>query len=73
MKALGHPYDYGYGRIQITLPKELVGIEAKIHMEFPNAPDIKVRHRRGRLQFDYYQIDGGGHFSKRESQGEAKD
>lgn len=48
LKSLGRPEIYEYGRIQITVPKELIGIEAKVHIEFPNAPEIKERSRRGR-------------------------
>jgi hypothetical protein len=55
LRAIGHPFEYEFGRIQITLPKELIGIEAKVHIEFPNAPEIKKRHRRGRQVFDYVQ------------------
>ena len=48
LKSFGRPEIYEHGRIQITVPKELIGIEAKVHIEFPNAPEIKERSRRGR-------------------------
>ena len=48
LKSFGRPEIYEFGRMQITVPKELIGIEAKVHIEFPNAPEIKKRSRRGR-------------------------
>jgi hypothetical protein len=48
LKSFGRPEIYERGRMQITVPKELIGIEAKVHIEFPNAPEIKKRSRRGR-------------------------
>lgn len=48
VKSFGRPETYEFGRIQITVPKELIGIEAKVHIEFPNAPEIKKKSRRGR-------------------------
>jgi hypothetical protein len=65
IKAIGHPFEYEFGRIQITVPKELVGIEAKVHIEFPNAPEVKEKTRRSRYRFDYYQLQDGGHFGKK--------
>ena len=35
-KTPGHPYEYEYGRIQITVPKEFIGLKANIRIEFPN-------------------------------------
>lgn len=56
VKAVGSPFSYEFGRIQLTVPKEFIGIEAKVHIEFPNAPKIVKRRRRGRRQFGYFQI-----------------
>ena len=65
VKALGHPFEYEFGRIQLTFPKELIGTEARVHIEFVNPPEIKAKLRRGRHVFDYHQIGNGGHFSKK--------
>lgn len=55
VKSFGHAAEYESGRLQITVPKELIGIAAKVHIEFPNAPKIKKKHRRGRKVCDTWQ------------------
>jgi hypothetical protein len=54
-QPLGQPFEYEFGRIQITVPKELIGIEAQVHIEFPNAPKIKKRYRRSRKVFGHFR------------------
>lgn len=61
VEKLGHPFEYKYGRIQITVPRDYIGIEAKVHLEFPNASLPEERRRRGRKHFDYAQI--GDHWT----------
>lgn len=55
VKSFGRATEYESGRLQITVPKELIGIAAEVHIEFPNAPKIKKKHRRGRKVCDYWQ------------------
>ena len=55
VKSFGRAVEYEPGRLQITVPGELIGIKAKVHIEFPNAPEIKKKHRRGRKVCDYFQ------------------
>jgi hypothetical protein len=43
-----------HGRIQITVPKELIGIKAQVHIEFPNPPEIKKGTRRRRRNLHYF-------------------
>jgi hypothetical protein len=55
VKSFGRAVEYEPGRLQITVPGELIGIKAKVHIEFPNAPEIKKKRRRGRKVCDYWQ------------------
>lgn len=86
VKAFGKPFEYGYGRIQITVPKELIGITANVRIKFPNVPPEAMERalarasrgdktkrpwRRPRKQLDYVQTEGG-HFSKKEPKNNAQ-
>jgi hypothetical protein len=69
MKALGHPFEYEFGRIQITLPKELIGLKANVRIEFPNTTKPEKWPPRGRKVLDYHQL-GEPHSFSRKSQSE---
>ncbi|MGD0496744.1 MAG: hypothetical protein ABSB28_12035 [Candidatus Bathyarchaeia archaeon] len=68
LKYYNHPFTYSYGRIQLTVPEELINTQARVHLEFPNAPEIKTKKRRGRNQLKHYHIEEGGHFGKKAKQ-----
>jgi hypothetical protein len=55
-------------RRQNFTPEELIGTQANVHLEFPDAPEIKAKKRRGRNQLGYYHIEEGGHFGKKTKQ-----
>ena len=40
--------EYMHGRIQITVPEELINQTAHVHVEFPNPPEIKEKRRRNK-------------------------
>jgi len=48
------PQKHVYGRIQIPVHEELIGIKAEVRIKFPNAPKIKERGKReNREKFRY--------------------
>jgi hypothetical protein len=61
VKYFNGPFQYSYGRIQLTVPEELINTQAIVHLEIPNAPklkteEIKKKKRRGRNQTRFFRI-----------------
>lgn len=48
---------YEHGRVQITLPKELISLEAHVRVEVPNPPEFKKKVRRHKRALQYWQFD----------------